>query len=276
MGSLEALEVYWSSPGALTALMAHTVLLIVLGVTYQVTSGPRPRLHILYSVYAVDVSLWSFLASSTLLCVALSDRLEYEITGVKLATSVSVFGGLIIGALAGMVLTFSEAAQEAHMARLGVDRIRVTQRDEAPTLVFSERPGLFAASSSLHGSVVILSQRLQQVLSPNELEAVIAHEVAHLTNKDSRRRLASTLLSKCMFFDPLSKFVDPAIHRQGEFLADDMAASDPTKARALASALETLGAVCYADHGGGKAPGLRSRQVPLELRLRRLAGRYSG
>jgi len=118
MGSLEALQAYWSSPGPLEVLASHLALLGILALAYRQTSRPAARLRLLYSVYGVDLSLWVFLAASFLLCVALSDHVEYEITGIKLAVSLSVIGGLVTGTLAGSVLATSRTAREAHLTRL--------------------------------------------------------------------------------------------------------------------------------------------------------------
>ena len=270
MGSLEALQAYWSSPGPLEVLASHLALLGILALAYRQTSRPAARLRLLYSVYGVDLSLWVFLAASFLLCVALSDHVEYEITGIKLAVSLSVIGGLVTGTLAGSVLATSRTAREAHLTRLGINGSSLNHASESPSIVLSDRPEFLAASSSLYEPIIIISKRLRDVLAPAELDAVVAHETAHLAHRDSRRRLVSTLLSKCLFFDPVSKLVDPAIYRQGELLADETVASSPARARALTSALRTLGS-----HGleapGGAAGGLRSRTAPLEVRLRHLA-----
>ncbi|HEY5539595.1 MAG TPA: M56 family metallopeptidase [Thermoplasmata archaeon] len=270
MGSLEALQAYWSSPGPLEVLTSHLALLGILALAYRQSSRPATRLRFLYSVYGVDLSLWVFLAASFLLCVALSDHVEYEITGVKLAASLSVIGGLVTGTLAVSVLATSRTAREAHLTRLGITGASSSQASESPSIVLSDRPGFFAASSSLYEPIIILSRRLRDVLTPEELDAVVAHETAHLAHRDSRRRLVSTLLSKCLFFDPVSKLVDPAIYRQGELMADEAVASSPARARALTSALRTLGSHCL-EAPGGAAIGLRSRTAPLEVRLRHLA-----
>lgn len=276
MGSLDALQAYWSSVGPLGILSGHIALLGGLALAYRWTSRPGSRLRLLYSVYAVDVSLWVFLAASFLLCVALSDHVEYEITGIKLAASLSVIGGLATGTLAGSILTASRTAQEAHFARLGIGRASTGQTSNSPSVVLSDRPEIYAASSSLYEPIIILSRRLQDVLTAAEFDAVVAHEVAHLVHRDSRRRLVSTLLSKCLFFDPISKLVDTAIYREGELLADEVAAATPGRARALASALRTLGLQCGAAPVSKTATGWRSRTAPLDVRLQRLVSRSRG
>ena len=40
-----------------------------------------------------------------------------------------------------------------------------------------------------------------------------------------------------MFFDPISKFLDPAVHREREYLADEMSGRTTGKPGSLASAL---------------------------------------
>jgi len=84
-------------------------------------------------------------------------------------------------------------------------------------------------------------------------------------------------LSRILFFDPFSKFFDPAVHREREYLADEMGGRSTGKPAALASALVKIansGTPAKATWGlsilGGAGRGIFSRYPPLKERVHRL------
>ncbi|MGQ0796497.1 MAG: M56 family metallopeptidase, partial [Methanobacteriota archaeon] len=242
MGTFAALVQYWTSPIPIAVLSAHVAVLFGLGVLYLA----RPRDHLLrrrllVGAYAADGSSWVFVGASFLLCFAWSERLEYGPTAVKLVVFLSVAGGLVAALGVAGVLFLSPTARAAHFAQLGMDRPASPSRTGLPEIIMLDDPATFAVSSSLYGPVILTSAALRDRLTPDEFSAVLAHEQAHIVNRDSRRRMASAVLAKCMFFDPLSKVLHRALDREAEYLADDRAAMDPSTAAALASALRKLG-----------------------------------
>src|SRR5207247_7458795 len=84
---------------------------------------------------------------------------------------------------------------------------------------------------------VLVSTGLTTLLDREEVEAVLAHEVMHLKNHDAEFKVFSRVFSRIMFFDPLSKLFDPAVHREREYLADIMSGRTTGKPDSLASAL---------------------------------------
>jgi heat shock protein HtpX len=62
-------------------------------------------------------------------------------------------------------------------AEAGIPKPRVA-------IVPSEVPNAFATGRSLHHSVIAATQGLLQRLSPEEVEAVLAHELSHVRNRD--------------------------------------------------------------------------------------------
>src|SRR3989442_11527326 len=85
--------------------------------------------------------------------------------------------------------------------------------------------------------IVIVSTGLLSSLERDEVEAVVTHELMHIKNHDSRFKVFSHVLSRFLFFDPFSKFFDPAVHREREYLADEMGGRTTGKPGSLASAL---------------------------------------
>src|SRR5207249_711157 len=105
---------------------------------------------------------------------------------------------------------------------------------------------------------------------------VAAHELMHLKHHDAEFKVFSRVLSRILFFDPFSKFFDPAVHREREYLADEMSGRATGKPAALASALLKLAArnaPTKASWGlsiSGPGHGVFSRYPPLDERIHRL------
>src|SRR5437879_12751520 len=89
---------------------------------------------------------------------------------------------------------------------------------------------------------MLLSRCLLIILERDELESVAAHELMHLKHHDAEFKVFSRVLSRILFFDPFSKFFDPAIHREREYLSDETAGRLTGKPASLASALLKIAA----------------------------------
>src|SRR5438445_12974996 len=124
---------------------------------------------------------------------------------------------------------------------------------------------------------MLLSRGLLSILEKDELDSVIAHELMHLKHHDAEFKVFSRVLSRILFFDPFSKFFDPAVHREREYLADEMGGRSTGKPAALASALVKIanqGVPAKATWGlsfvGVAGQGIFSGYPPLEERVHRL------
>jgi len=144
-------------------------------------------------------------------------------------------------------------------------RLRIVESDEALAMAIGGKE-----------PHILVSQGLTSFLDPDELETVVAHEVMHLKHHDAEFKVFSKVLSRILFFDPFSKFFDPAVHREREYLADETSARSTGKPAALASALLKIvdrGAPTKATWGLSiYAPGrgLFSRYPPIDERVHRL------
>ncbi len=95
-----------------------------------------------------------------------------------------------------------------------------------------------AFSISLNGrGVVAVSPELVESLSPDETEAVVAHELSHIRNGDSGAKGLARLARAAFPFDPVLKLVEAAVHRERELWADRVAVEFTRNPLALASAL---------------------------------------
>jgi Zn-dependent protease with chaperone function len=116
---------------------------------------------------------------------------------------------------------------------------------------------------------IYLSACLPERLSRAELEAVIAHEAAHVRHRDPLRLSTLRFVACMLFWLPVVRHLTEDLADEAEVRADDAAARD--RPLALATALVTLAQWLRPSpvtHGG---VGFDERDL-LERRVRRLAG----
>jgi len=126
--------------------------------------------------------------------------------------------------------------------------------------------------------IVAVSPELVSSMSSGEIEAVIAHELAHLKNNDSREKGLARLAKLAFAFDPVLHLVEAAVHRERELLADRSSIKYTQKPLVLASALLKVHSAFHArlpGPGAGlfvghKAKGLLSRYPDLDRRVQLL------
>jgi Zn-dependent protease with chaperone function len=85
--------------------------------------------------------------------------------------------------------------------------------------------------------LVVVSERLLSLLKRDELEAAMAHELAHIKNSDTALKALVTAYKAALPHDPIIRFVEAAFHREREMVADETAVTTTRKPLALASAL---------------------------------------
>ena len=128
--------------------------------------------------------------------------------------------------------------------------------------------------------IIALSVGMLECFCTKEVEACIAHEMAHIKNNDFTIRFLATLGKVAVFSKPVSYLIEAAIYRAREFHADETAASLIGGPDALISVLTKLGepnsrfstpttpgpvCACLLDRTGGvrrildKHPALESR-----------------
>ncbi len=121
--------------------------------------------------------------------------------------------------------------------------------------------------------VILLSDGLLDRLSPEEREAVVAHELGHIRGLDGRYLTFFRTLSRMMRWDPILAYLADRLTTREEFRADADAVELTHRPRALARALYKAS---HADEPPARAlPGLlgpggrRGRRQAVE-RIRRL------
>ncbi len=285
----EALQAYWLSPLSLTVLAVCGASMGTLLYVFVTNSqNAKLRVSLLTGLYALSLFFWTFVAGSLVLCVSQARMVAYARNGVPLAVFGAVLGGLAATVVISAVIwRYGNAAvirrfaprntreEEAWLERFtnllaefeGVDRVSV---------------GIVKSEDSLALAVggkerrILVSDGLVHLLDNEETEAVVAHEIMHLKHHDAEFKVFSRVLSRILFFDPFSKFFDPAVHREREYLADETGGRSTGKPAALASALLKIANRGMPQKSAwglsilGSGRGIFSRYPPLQERVHRL------
>jgi len=285
----EALQHYWLSPLSLTVLaVCGASIATLLYVFITNARNAKLRVSLLTGLYALSVFFWAFIAASLVLCISQARMVAYARNGVPLAVAGAVVGGLAASAVISFLvwryanaavirkfaprnLTEEEAWVQQYVDLLGefegIHRIRVG-------IVESSDPLAMAVGGK--DRTILLSQGLVGLLEKEEAETVAAHELMHLKHHDAEFKVFSRVFSRILFFDPFSKFFDPAVHREREYLADEMGGRSSGRPAALASALLKIasqGPPAKASWGLsilGSGKGIFSRYPPVQERVHRL------
>lgn len=163
-------------------------------------------------------------------------------------------------------------------ARAGPTELRLFASASAEAFSFTlvERKGLRLARRE----IVLISEGLWGALEPAEREVVIAHELAHVLELDSRYLTFLRTFAKLMRWDPVLGYLAGRLTHREEFQADDDAVATTHQPLALARALfKAITLPAGASRAGATGflgvGGQQGREQALE-RIRRLVARAEG
>ena len=105
-------------------------------------------------------------------------------------------------------------------------------------------------------------------LSPGQVEALLAHELAHIRRRDYAVNLLQTVAETLLFFHPAVWWVSSRIREAREHCCDDVAVEVCGEPAAYAAALAELATW----RAGGVALSVGATDGPLLMRVRRLLG----
>ena len=288
---VESLQAYWiTSPLPLIILFATLACIGTLVYVFLTNArNAKLRVSLLTGLYSLSIFFWLFVASSFVLCLSLSRMVAYARFGVQTAAGGAVLVSFAVSAVVSVVVWRKGAARVLRRIPTReplatetwlVDYIALVGKFEGVSSVelrVKEDATPVAMAVSGARDIVIVSTGLLSSLERDEVEAVVTHELMHIKNHDSRFKVFSHMLSRFLFFDPFSKFFDPAVHREREYLADEMSGRTTGKPASLASALLKIHEKA---NGGltalaglnivGREGGLFSRFPPVKERITRL------
>jgi len=286
---VEALQHYWLSPLSLTVLaVCGASIGTLLYVFITNARNAKLRVSLLTGLYAISIFFWAFIAGSLVLCISQARMVAYARNGVPIAVFGAIVSGLAAsGVISLLVWRYGNAAVIRKFAPRDVNA------GEEWVQVYVNLLGEFEGVSRVHLRIVetnenlalavggkdrtiLVSTGLLKLLEKDEIETVVAHELMHLKHHDAEFKVFSRVASRLLFFDPFSKFFDPAVHREREYLADEMGGRSTGRPAALASALVKIadrGIPAKATWGLsilGAGRGIFNRYPPLKERIHRL------
>ncbi|MGH8162628.1 MAG: M56 family metallopeptidase [Gammaproteobacteria bacterium] len=120
-----------------------------------------------------------------------------------------------------------------------------------------------------NGEIVLPMWTLQQ-LAPNQLRALLAHELAHCRRCDPQWRLAATLIRALLFFQPLNWLARAQLSAGAELACDDWAAAHTGDRRALAECLVECASRLCSSHSSAFASAMAAPGSEFTRRVTRL------
>ena len=284
----EALVTYWTSPLPLAVLLvAGASMGTLLYVFVTNARNARLRVSLLTGLDALSIFFWLFVAASLVLCIAQARTVAYRTWGVQAAVAGAVLTALAASAVISF-LVWRRAADAVlrrfrprplddadRWAQTYVDLLADFEGVPPPRVGLVDRDEPLAMAVAGRTPTILVSRGLFETLDREELETTLGHELMHLKHRDAEFKVFSRVFSRILFFDPFSKFFDPAVHREREYLADEMGARSTGRPAALASALLKLSRSPSPREAWGlsilgPSKGLFSRYPPLQERVRRL------
>jgi hypothetical protein len=192
--------------------------------------------------------------------------------GVLLLSTRLAAGWLIVQRVRRTATPFAQAEWCARIPALArelglTQRVRVLESAAivVPTVIGWLRPALLVPASGITG------------LSPQQIEAVIAHELAHIRRHDYLVNLWQTAVETLYFYHPATWWISRHIRTEREHCCDDLAiavcGNRGLYARTLVDVAQTL--IDQESHRTRVAFGLGMGDGPLTRRVRRVLSRPS-
>lgn len=101
-----------------------------------------------------------------------------------------------------------------------------------------EVPNAFTLGRRGHTVLIITDGLLD--LSYDEVNAVVAHELAHAKSNDSLVKTVASVMQSFLFFDPVTRFAYSRLYVEKEFVADERSSLMTGKPQDLVSALRKI------------------------------------
>ncbi len=242
---------YFSSVPPVASILLPVVSLLLLLVVFMRTTSGRVRSWSVGLMLMSSVFLWLFIGMSLVLCFAIWrfwDIYEYQLeVGIRTA-----FGAaLLISIAAGLPFSLLLRQLSPRFILRKVKALSVPRKDIADSFAdLAQQMGVPSAELRLSKGniplsvalqtttpVVVMSESLLSLLKKDEIEAVMAHELAHIKNADTTLKALVTAYRTALPHDPVIRLAEAAFHREREMVADETAAKVTKKPLSLASAL---------------------------------------
>jgi beta-lactamase regulating signal transducer with metallopeptidase domain len=192
-------------------------------------------------------------------------------TSVIAIVVISLIASILLWRWASLTLFYRSLAQSERLQRDDdprffaiLDKLVNDMHTVYPKIIVSDKNYLFPCSIGIRHPNIILSPELIEESSDEVLEAMLAHELAHLKRRDSILHWISIVLRDLLFFNPFAHLVFKRIILAKEKDCDRITVTTTKKPKALESAI--VNALMLAE---------KSRLIPLPGDLSRTGGLLS-
>jgi beta-lactamase regulating signal transducer with metallopeptidase domain len=169
----------------------------------------------------------------------------YSPTTVALAVTLfSLLVSVLLWRWASLTFFYRSLAQSERLERRDapkvfqiLDKLVRVIRAPYPEIIVSDKNYLFPCSIGIRHPAIVLSPELIEESSDEVLEAMLAHELAHLKRRDNVIHWIFVLLRDLLFFNPFAHLVFDRIMLAKEQDCDRIAIVATQKPKALESAI---------------------------------------
>lgn len=239
---------YFTDLRTITSILIPFASILFLYLFFRRTRNPQARSWSLGLMLVSSIFLWLFLGLSLAICYSFSESYEYQ----SQAAVAAVFGrALLLALAAGLPLALVLRTISPQIVLGKVKNLRVPgagisdsflalrQKMDVPNaeLRLSKLNAPISFAVDAKKPLIVMSENLVSLLKKDELEAVMAHELAHVKNSDTTLKALVTAYRTALPHDPIIRLVEAAFHREREMVADEAAAKATGRPLSLASAL---------------------------------------
>jgi len=166
-----------------------------------------------------------------------------DIFALLLLASLAITALLFVIRWLGLVFFYAKLSRKAEADRWRyriaydiLERLALKGRVVIPRLIISEE-ALTPFTIGYRTPTVVCPKGLFEMASPNQLEAILAHELAHVKRRDYLAQWLYLLLRDLLFYNPALRFCLGKIVNSIEFVCDEIAISLTSEPKALAESL---------------------------------------
>ena len=235
-----------------------------------------------------DLQFWVLVVPlvSLVLCIAALAHFVYQdcllnaptwdhllALALPLSMGFIAFGGAVLGVVRLMLISWFVARHGGvvtrelqALAKLQAERLGLTQ----PRLLVCLYDQPLALTCGWWRPTLLLSTWMVDHLDRRELEAVVAHELAHVARSDCLVIWLATMLRDAFFYLPTSRVAYRQLQQEKELACDDLAVGLTNRPLALASALAKVWHEMVSAPTFGVAQAFAERGDLIETRIARL------
>jgi beta-lactamase regulating signal transducer with metallopeptidase domain len=265
---------------------------LIKGVMILVQGAPHPPpVHITKPILAAFM-LWDpFDLISAPAALETTPGIFYSPTTIALVVTVfSLLVAVLLWRWASLTLFYRSLARSEKLERHDAPRVFETldglvreMHTPYPEIIVSDKDYLFPCTIGIRHPAIVLSPELIEESSDEVLEAMLAHELAHLKRRDNIFHWIFLMLRDLLFFNPFAHLVFARVMLAKEQDCDRIAVVATQKPKALESAILNASLLAAKKQltplpgdlsrtGGLLSPGLAVRQRIVVLQ--RVGGRH--